>query len=488
MSIAKKAVRGAAWTISTSVITRGLGLVGTLLLIRYLVPEDYGEVAAASIVVLTASQVSTFGVGMYVIANPKAGRDVVFHATVWHVLSGALAIGTVVLLRRPLGPLFDAPTMYRFVPGMALSVFLDRVSFMPERVMVRDLRFGTVGIMRSVGELGYTTVSTGLAMAGFGGMSIVYGNIVRSLLRLALTTGSTARRDWLEPHPIRKKTLWELVSYGFSVSIGAAAAFASRRWDNLLVSRFFGASVMGAYTFAYNLADIPAVQVGEQITDVLLASYAHIEKEKRTDALVRSTMLLGLIMTPLAVGLGATAPSIVTTFFPHKWAEVGPMLMLLSVLSVPRPIAGGLGAYMQATNRPRAVMWLECFSLVVLVGGICTLGRLGPRWTCVAVGVAFTVRALANMWLLRETDGIPISRMLGKLAPPLVACVPMVAVVMAVRHGARALGWPPALSLGLETAAGGLTYLISAFVIAREATQELLRLLRSALQRRRGET
>jgi PST family polysaccharide transporter len=76
--------------------------------------------------------------------------------------------------------------------------------------------------------------------------------------------------------------------------------------------------------------------------------------------------------------------------------------------------------------------------------------------------------------------------LLGKLLPPLIACVPMVAVVVAVRHGARALGWPTGVSLALETAAGGLTYVGSALAIAREASRELLRLLRGALERKRA--
>src|SRR5947208_3538769 len=153
MSVAAKAARGVAWTIATSLGTRLLGLAGTLWLLRYVVPSDYGEVSAASVLVLTASQISTLGVGMYVIANPKAGRDVVFHATAFHVASGAIALIAVVALRGVLGPLVDAPTMARYVPGLALAVLCDRVSFMPERILVRDLRFATLGGARTASEL-----------------------------------------------------------------------------------------------------------------------------------------------------------------------------------------------------------------------------------------------------------------------------------------------------------------------------------------------
>ena len=42
--------------------------------------------------------------------------------------------------------------------------------------------------------------------------------------------------------------------------------------------------------------------------------------------------MLAFIMTPLAVGLGTLAPTLTKLFLNRRWAEVGPMLMWLSVI------------------------------------------------------------------------------------------------------------------------------------------------------------
>ncbi len=62
-SLAARAVSGAAWTILTGFGSRGLGLVGTVVLTYYLARDVLGEVSDASIVTLLASQFSTIGVG-----------------------------------------------------------------------------------------------------------------------------------------------------------------------------------------------------------------------------------------------------------------------------------------------------------------------------------------------------------------------------------------------------------------------------------------
>src|SRR5262249_49488518 len=156
--------------------------------------------------------------------------------------------------------------------------------------------------------------------------------------------------DWLEPHRLQLARMTRIVRFGFSASAAGIATFAMRRWDNLLVGRYFGPAVMGAYNYAYNLADTPAVAVGEQMTDVVGASFPHASDQRRCAALIRSCTLISFIMFPLAFGLGAVAPAVVETFLPARWASVGSMLMFLAVLSAPRPLAGVLNAYIYTRN------------------------------------------------------------------------------------------------------------------------------------------
>jgi PST family polysaccharide transporter len=242
---------------------------------------------------------------------------------------------------------------------------------------------------------------------------------------------------------------------------------------------------MGAYNVAYNLADVPAVGVGEQITDVLLASFANMEGAGKKDALLRAFGLLMLIMAPMAVGLGTVAPTIVHTFFNDKWAEVAPMLAVLSVLSVPRPISLALGAYLQAERRPGVVTLLDCLNVVALMGALVVAGHLGgPLTACWAVGAVFSARALANMYMLARTDGIPVATQLLRLLRPLAACFPMVLCVLGVRRALAAAGpLPRGIDLGAEVVTGAFTYAAAALVIARAPALELVRLAKKALGR-----
>ena len=48
-TLRQRAIRGVAWTLPTSLASRVVGLIGTLLLARYLAPDEYGVVMAACV-------------------------------------------------------------------------------------------------------------------------------------------------------------------------------------------------------------------------------------------------------------------------------------------------------------------------------------------------------------------------------------------------------------------------------------------------------
>jgi PST family polysaccharide transporter len=301
-------------------------------------------------------------------------------------------------------------------------------------------------------------------------------------VRSVLIWGAAPRRAWLVPHRLERGVVRDVFHFGTPLWIGSSASFFATKWDNLLFSALFGPTQLGLYNLGYNLADIPTSHVGEHIGDVLLPSFTRMDLPGQRRALVRSTALLALVVFPLAVGLGAIADSLVHALFNRQWQGVGMYITILSALSVTRPIGWIIFAVLQARHRTRAAMVLEVGKLAALLGFIAALSPLGPLWAAGGVGLGFGLHALASMALMQATEEIPMRRMLGAMLGPLVACGPMVAAVLALRHAG--LGHlHPAAELVLEIAAGALVYLAACFAVARGPTRDFLGLLRRSFTR-----
>lgn len=484
MSVGKRAASGAIWNVGASTGTRVIGLIGTLFMTRLLRPEVIGEVASAFVLAQTANWVSSWGFNQYMIVHGAKGDEQTYHVSVVNLVLGFVGLGTIAGVGAGFAPLFHAPHLASYLPGLALAILIRRIGSIPDKVLAREMRFRELAIANGTADLAYTvTAITLAATTGLGGQAIVLGNIVQSAVATVLIVRATGL-GWFRPSAWRWQRVREIVRFGLPLGFAQLFDFATRYWDNLAFGAYFGPRSVGLYNMAYNLADIPAVQVGEQISGVLLPAMASLEVKDRKAALIRATGLMSLAVFPLAVGLGTVAPTLIRCLLNDAWQGVAPLLTVLSVLSVMRPMSWGVNAYFASFSRTRTMMALELLKLVLLFGCIVAFSSLGPVWTAVSVGVAFGGHAFVTIALVICTDAIPAWSMVSAVVRPLAACGVMAAAVLGARHGMAALGVAaPQAILPVEIASGAVTYVVAALVLAGPTARDFLQLLRRALKR-----
>ncbi|HEU4537636.1 MAG TPA: oligosaccharide flippase family protein [Polyangiaceae bacterium] len=486
MSLAKKAAAGFLWATAANLGSRVITIGSTFVLTRFLTPEVQGEVNVATVFVATLGWATSFGVGQYLAAHPRAGRQVAFHGSVLVLLSGLCMIAACVALRDAAGAYLHTPDMARYVPGLAVSQFIDRFGAVPRSVLVRDMRFREVGARVAFGELAFAFSSVGFAALGWGGDAIVGANLVRAVLGLGFLALIVDRREYLEPSPFDPARLREILRFGLPISISYVFHVGSMTWDNLFVAARFGESANGLYNQAYRLADLPASNVGEQVNDVLVPTFARVEDpEARARGLARAAGLMSLVVFPMAAGLGVIAPTLVGAFYPPTYAGVSPFLAVLAPLSMARSIGVLLAGYLQVLGKTRSFVVLDIILVATLLGSMYLLAPLGSTATAFGVGIAFSINVASLLWVLRP-EGVRPAVIVAAVARPLLACGPMVAAVLGLRHALEPLGLPPFVRLGAEAAVGALAYVAGAFVLAPALARDFLELGLGVLRRRRA--
>lgn len=484
MSLARTAMHGAIWTVGTSMAARVVGLIGTLVITRFLAPEVFGEVTLAVTLVMSASFLTGFGLGNYYIVrggDPEVG----FHMTAYSVLLAAVGLGLAWLVAGPLGALLGVPGVTQYVPGLIAAWAIRRVAALPQKVLVRDLRFRRVGMARAAGELSYVAGAVGLADA-LGGQAIVIGNVLHAAVEGLLVITGVSWRRWLAPCPLRWDRTRDMFRFGLPLGVNAVVFYVSQNaLDRWLYTYFFGPSLMGLYQLGYRLAEIPAAQIGDQVSDVLLPSLTRLEPQARARGVVRSTALLGLVIFPLSLGLAAVAQPLIAALLDPEWHGVAPFVTILSVTSLFHPASSTLASYLLSHSRTFVLLVLESLKVAVMIAGMFAFARFGALWICAGVVAAFALHALACARLCVRWHGVSASGLAEAFVRPLLACVPMIAAVLAVRYGLRAAGVDrPAVSLVFEILAGIAVYIPSAFALAPAIARDFLDLLGRTLSRR----
>lgn len=485
MSLAQKAARGALWTVTSSTGGRAVGVLGALVLTRFLDPHTIGEVAVAVVLVMSANWITLWGFGQYAVVKGRGvdALEVTFHATVFSLVLGALSLGAIAVAGGTLVVRLGAPGAAGYVPWLALAFFIQRVRVVPERVLTRQMNFRPSGLALMVGEMAYAATAVGLAARGMGGFAIVIGNLVQSAVALAIIVRAAGVASWLTPVPLRRERIREMLRFGVPLGLQGIASQAARFWDRPMISYHLGAGAAGAYNMAYNLADIPAIQVGEQFALVLTPSMAELPRDRRAAALERSSRLMALIIFPLAIGLGLVASPLISLVLPHnEWQAVAPLLTVLACLSLFRPITWLLSSYFEAESKTNRLMFLELGKLGLLLGGIAILHPHGVRAAASAVGLAFGAAAAVGLLIVMREGPSP-ARLLAGFLRPLAACAAMALAVGAAHELLSLVGIEQAaIHLAAMIVAGAIAYVGAAFVVAREASLDLIRLFKRALE------
>ena len=484
MSIARQAAHGVAWNMALGVSTRVLQLVGTLILTRFIAPDDYGSVLTASITVISIGALTSFSFGQYLIAK-RASPDVAMQAMVVYVGIGVIAQGALYQFRDPIGALFDAPDMGKYVLGFAIAQLLDRARYVPERLLMRALRFRALATINGLGEIAFTITAVASAHA-WGAYAIMFGTLARAAVTAILFFYAAPRAEWLVRPRLRAADVRDLFAYGIPLMIAIVTDRAATRWDNLIMSKLFNPGVMGRYNLAYSLAEMPIINVAEHIGEVLMPSFSRMEPDQRPRAAVRAAGLMGLVVSPLGVGLGAIAPTVVATFFDARWAMMAPMLTILSIMTVFRPMIWSVLSFAQAAQNTRIVMISSFVRAAVVLSLVAICGAAGgPNWACVGAGIGYALHAMLTIVIGARTIGLPAGAYLASVARPLLPCIPMYIGVVALQHGLAVAEAPRVVSLAAQVIAGGVVYIAAAFALCRPGVDELLRIGRDAIRSRR---
>jgi lipopolysaccharide exporter len=487
MSLAQHATRGVVWTIGVALTSRLLGLVGTLVLTRFLAPEVMGEVVTATVVAFVANWATQLGTNQYVLVRGEQEREALFHATVLNIGLAAVSLLLVTLAASGLAPLVNAPSLAAYLPGMALSMLIRRIGSVPDKLLLLRMRFRTAAAAAAVGEIAFTASSIALVMAtDLGGMAIVIANILQASATAAIEIYACGIASWLTPHRLRWARMKEIVSFGLPLGIEAFLYESARYGDKLVYTRMFGAARTGEYNLAYSLADLPASYVGEQVSNVLLPTLLRVDVDRRKGVLARAIGMLALITFPMAAGLSLVAHTLVDVLLPEQWHGVAPFLAVLAVISVFRPVNGLISQYLISVERNRVLLSVEVVRVVVLFAGLVLLGLIGPVTAAFAVGLASFVHTCALVRSIHG-DGRFIRDLLAVLRAPVLSCCVMAIVVLAARSAFGPVdGVREGVLLGVEVLTGALAYMGAMLLFGRAATFEALTLAKGVLRPRQA--
>lgn len=438
---------------------RLIGLLSTVILARLLVPDDFGVIAIALIVVGFLDSLAYAGVDL---ALMRAGTDTREHYdSAWTIqlIQGVLIAGTLLLIAPWVTPFFSEPRATAVIQFMALNPLImglqniGIVAFRKELDFAKDFRFTLFTKLLNF------TIIVGAAFWLRNYWALVIGMASSSLINVTLS---------YVMHPYRPRLCLKRFDelWGFSqwLILSRVGSFLNRKTDEFIVGRLIGTTAMGGYHVASELATMPNTELVMPLRRAMFPTLAKVatNREEMEKLFFLSFSTIAVLCCSVGFGLMAIATEIVPLVLGDKWnSAVGPMRWLalygafsslILTLEMPLWVTG-------QTRLSAAQTWLELALLIpVAYFAASTNGTEGAAQARVFVSVLILP---VMMVFVAKACSIRLATLFGAIWRPLTAGVVMCGV----------------LSLITTTLVGSIVILLAVKVLVGMALFPLVTLL-----------
>jgi len=448
----------------------------TLIVIRLLVPTDYGIVGMTTYFIGLTAAFSEFGIGSAVIIAPQLSTAQIRQL---HALAALLGLtGSLLALAAaaPLSRYFGEPALVTLLPVLGLSFLIDGLRTVPLALMSKELDYRRAASSDFIRALASAVVVLTLAVHHAGYWALVGGILAGSL---AATLWVLVQRPigWSWPRPA---ALAEPLRSCRHLLVGRVAWQGYQNADFVVAGRMFGAAALGSYNVAWTIASLP----GEKLTTVVNAAVSPFFASLRDRPqdlrhyLLRILSVLGLLLFPPLIGFLLVADLAIPLVLGERWtAAVAPARALVFYASL-QSIMVTVITLLSSIGKTRLTMKVALLNLLILPVAFVIGGRLGGiTGIALAWAVAYPfVMALPLRAMLRALD-IRFRTFLSSFRDPVLTVCVLSAAVLGFRwlaHGVLRPGVELTAAVLIGAAAAGLTVI----VVAREQLTAMRALIR----------
>lgn len=402
--LAGKAIRGVLWNYGSFALSKGVVLIATAVLARLLVPKEFGIVAVATVAVSFLTVLQDLGLGPALIqrrGDIERATNVVFTL---NLLLGVSLTAIVYLVAPFVADFFREPSATPLLRVLGLTFTLEALGAVHLVRLQRELRFGRVFVPDVGRSVVKGAVSIGLAVAGMGAWSLIYGQLAGVIVGVIL---SWVVFPWWPHLEIDRRLAKQLISFGLPLFGVEFMWVLFVNLDYVIIGRQLGSESLGIYTLAYRLPELLVLSLMTVVNRVTFPALSTMQDEREgiRRGFLATIHYVVLITLPLSVGLAVAADPIVRVMLGPEWLEAIPVMRVLAIFVLVASLVNADGDVYKAVGRPDLLLKLAVFHLSLLIPALLVGVQFG------LVGVA--VGHLSASVITRTVRTVVISRFLS---------------------------------------------------------------------------
>ena len=408
--------------------------MNTLVLVRLLLPADFGLVSLAFAFTTSVDALSSIGVEEALIRQPHADRALYDTGFTINALRGVATGLVVIAAAAPVARFFGDPRLFHVLLALAASavmaglVNIGTVEFRREIAFDKEFQLLVVPRLVSVA----VTVVAALAFRSY--WALIAGILSSRLFALGFS---------FKLHPYRPRlgfAAWRvLAGFSFWTWLLSLVQLARDRSDSFVVGRMLGITAVGVYSVGVEVAWLPSSELVEPLCRACFSGFAEARRSGggTSDMFLRVVAGMLLLTLPAGLGLSLVAAPVIQIAFGPAWLSAIPLVRVLGIAGTLTIFGYTSSTLFSAHALLRAMVGINlCMAAVRLVLLVVLVAVDGLVGGAMAVLIAIALEQATYLGLTFRRFHIQAGELLRQIWRVLAA-----ASVMAVLLRATGLGW-----------------------------------------------
>lgn len=465
-------------TLLTQGVRVACKLAGLVVLARLVSPADHGVFAMAASFTLLLSLLRDGGTGVAAIQAPHLGEGQQTALLQLHVLLGFVLAGATWILAPSVATFYRSPELVPLLHLMSAGFVINGLNAWPRNLLGRDLRFGELNRLETVGAAAGTLAMIVAAWLGAGAAAFAWFLLISEAVMglLAWTWCGWRPRtaaNWREIAPLLRTGL-HLTAGNFLAQLLAIA-------DTLGFGRWLGAGALGPYNRAGQLLQQPIQLIAVPFGQVLLATLSRLGPTSPAFAphLRDMANAIAHLTLPAAAICVALPDFIVRLVLGAAWPDAAPLLRWLALGATATLLTATVQPLCVATGRAHRLTGLAAFALATTAAALWVARDRGPSGLAGAVALANLALILPRLWWATRNSPVRLRDYAKAFAGPLIQAVALAAGLATGRWAMAAITDRTSLIVAGALSGGMIAFALA--MAARQATRVELARVRALL-------
>lgn len=365
MSLKKQAVKGAVWTYAQQFGTQLISFVVSIFLARILLPEEFGLIGMIAIFMGIGNTLFDGGMTSSLIRSDNLEKS--DYSTVFIFNLGvSVAVYCIIFLLAPLiADFYKQPDLTSITQIYSLSFVFSAFGSVQNTMLTKAMNFKKQALLTFPPLLAGSIVALIMANQGYGVWSLVGMTLVNTFV-LSCILWITS--PW-KPSLLFSKEKFKLhFNYGYKLTLSSILDIIFTNIYQIVIGRFFSASVVGYYTRANQLMMMPIGNVSTALNKVAFPLFAELqnEEERLRSAYKRIMLLVLYIISPIIVFMLVLAEPLTVFLFTEKWLPMVPIFQVICLSGLLYPLHLYNLLILQVKGRSDLFLKLEVIKKVLL--------------------------------------------------------------------------------------------------------------------------